>query len=205
MKNLLSILVLLTLFSCSRDNDIKRIESVQFNSTEAQRSTLDSLVTIIRSSQGQERKYAEEKFLAAFPGTWKQYKALYESKGVMTDESHIYVLGKLKYVEHELLFNKVIDFSINGKWEADFLQDFHLYNWFFDYGSEFIDVFAKRDDKTIKNLFRFIFDGAHPRAMIDRYRALHCKLTKENERLAHLLKETYNHLLKIESADGHGH
>jgi hypothetical protein len=39
--------------------------------------------------------------------------------------------------------------------------------------------------------------------MIDKYRALHCKLKGENERLADLLEETYDFLLK--SVDEHGH
>ena len=188
-----------------KDTTIKRIQSTHFDSIETQRATLDSLVKIIQSSKGQEKSIAEKKFLAAFPATWRQYKALYEDENLYTEQSHIYVLGHLESVDHEMLFNKVIDFSINGKWEADFLQDFYLYDWFFDYGDELVKALSKRNDNTIKNIFRFIFDGAHPKAMIDRYRALHCKLDNENKRLANLLEETYNYLLKAEAENGHGY
>jgi hypothetical protein len=115
MKNLICISIFLLLISCANDNQIKRIKSIEFETIESQRRALDSLVQIINSNKESPSKEAERKFLAAFPSTWARYKEMYKNDDLYTEDSHIHVLGQFQSIDQEILFNKVIDFSINGR------------------------------------------------------------------------------------------
>ncbi len=157
---------------------------------------------------------AEEKFFCAFPNSFKEMQAAFgfdDKKGraplynYTTGEKMISYFANLNSISKEIYYDKFINICVNGVWEADNIREaFGFSDRLINYTEAACTSLSKRTDKEIKSVFHFIFDGPHPKNEQNEkiYNSLLPILTKQDERLGNLLKESYNAVMTEE--DGHG-
>lgn len=157
----------------------------------------------------------DEKFFSAFPNSFKEMQEVFgfdDSKGSAplydypNGENMIKYFAKLNSIPKDIYYDKYINICLDGIWEADNIREAFGFADRLTNDTEAACLsLAKRTDKEIKSVFHFIFDGPHPKNEYNEkiYTELLPILTKQDERLGKLLKETYNKV--ITEDDGHGH
>jgi hypothetical protein len=196
-----------------------------FNSAEQQADSLLAFMEKATGSSSMDRIRWEQKFFCAFPNSFKSMQSLfgYDNKNGAAplystgNETYSYtdrhimsdVIGffsELKSIPDSAYYKKYIRINIDGHWEADNINE--AFGFYFQLISDTDDAcktLSTFSDREIKSVFRFIFDGPHPKNDYNEklYKNLKIKIDSQNKRLSGLLTETYEKLMAED--DGHGH
>ena len=119
---------------------------------------------------------------------------------------HIDLFRSLKYVNKKRYYNKYIDICIDGIWDADCIEEgFGIGGKLYYDTKKITSLLAKRTDKEIKSVFRFLFDGPHPNNELNKkvYNRLYPTIKHAHPKVARLMQEAYEQLLSEEHGCGH--
>lgn len=197
------------------DPEIFECPNFDFTSFQEQ---ADSLITFLNRAQKSESKARikwKRNFFCAFPDSFNEMQELFgfdDDKGAAplydypTGNNIIGYFRNLTSIPKDKYYDKYISICINGVWEADNIREaFGFHERLLNDTEAACSSLATWTNKEIKSVFRFIFDGPHPKNDTnDRiYNQLRPKIKSQNERLASLLTESYNQLMA--ENEGHGH
>ncbi len=196
-----------------------------YNSSQQQADSLLAFMDKATDSSLTNRIEWEHKFFCAFPNSFEGMQAVfgYDSK---TGASPLYSIGNesYRYTDNHIMsdvigffnelnsipdstyFDKYVRINIDGYWEADNINEaFGFYHRLTSNTETSCRTLAIFTDEEIKSVFRFIFDGPHPKNEYNEkfYGNLKPKIESQNERLSQLLTESYEELMAKD--DGHGH
>lgn len=198
---------------------------LDFNSPKEQSDSLVAFMERAKSSDSTSRRIWEQKFFCAFPNSFKGMQAIfgyddengaaplystdnptraYLRKGIISDV--IGYFSELKSIPATSYYRKYININIDGKWEADNINEaFGFHYKLLNDTDEACSVLSQYDDSEIRSVFRFIFDGPHPKNSYNEklYKKLKLKIELQDQRLSRLLTESYKNLMAED--DGHGH
>ena len=188
-----------------------------FNSAEQQADALLAFMEKATDSSSTYRKKWEQEFFCAFPNSFKRMQAVFgydRDKGAAPlysteNPTHRYmnkrifsdVIGffsDLQSIPDSVYYTKYIKINIHGHWEADNIREafgFH-YRLINDTkaASKTLEIFT---DEEIRSIFRFIFDGPHPKNRHNAkiFHTLKTKVEEQNQRLGKLLYEAYETMM----------
>lgn len=200
-------------------------ENNEFKSAKAKADSLLQYFNEIEKYSGKKRLNSERKFFCTFPNSFAEMQELFgydNTKG----EAPLYFSpmverltscfsspnALISYFEHlnsipkDKYYDKYINICVNGIWQADNIGAA------FGFGERILKdtedaclYLEKRSDSEIESIFKFIFDGPHPKNESNEefYNKLLPEITSANERLGKLLTKSYKEL--ISKDDGHGH
>ena len=124
-------------------------------------------------------------------GKYIKKKRLYSDEiGFFTELSNL--------IPPEIYYDKYIKMNINGRWEADNISEaFMIHKEIINNTILIAPVMAKFNDEEIKSVFKFIFDGPHPKHKYNekKYQSMTIKLKEDYKRLNILMKEAYDELM----------
>lgn len=196
-----------------------------FHSAEQQADSLIAFMEKATDSTLTDRVLWEQKFFCAFPNSFKGMKALfgfdnetgaaplystdnpthnYMDKRIFSDV--IGFFSELKSIPAKAYYSKYIRININGHWEADNISEaFGFHHRLLNDTEEACQTLEKFTDEEVRSVFRFIFDGPHPKNDHNEeiFQSLKPEIEEQNERLGNLLYEAYA-TMTAEEAD-HGH
>lgn len=159
--------------------------------------------------QGEERRTFESLFLQEFPNSFEEYRKLYGfdmdtgAAPLYENIDHIGLFASLEKVNKTEYYNKYLNISVNGTWEADNIQDFGVYRYMISDPEIMLEVMDERSDEEIISIMRFVFDGPHPDNSQDEFDTLISVIKPFNKRIAKLTTKSFKQLLS--EHDGHGH
>lgn len=177
----------------------------------------DSLVI----KRGNEQREYEQKFFCAFPNSFHEMETLFGFgkeaaplySSLFVDSLHsnwsshhamINHFSSLNSVESQQYYTKYINICVNGNWQADNIRKaFGFAQRLLNNTDAVCPILAKKSDKDIKSVFRFIFDGPHPVHEVNQnmYNKLLPVITEKNEHLGKLLTDAYTQLM----SENHNH
>jgi len=200
-------------------------ENYEFKSTQEKADSLLKYFTEIEKYYGMKRLDSESKFFCTFPNSFAEMEELFgydNAKGEaplyytpMVDRLTSYFSSpnalisyfeNLNSIPKDKYYDKYINICVNGIWQADNIVAA------FGFGERILKetedaclFLGKRSDKEIESIYKFIFDGPHPKNESNEefYNKLLPEITSTNERLGKLLTKSYKEL--ISKDDGHGH
>lgn len=158
---------------------------------------------------GKERIVFENLFLGEFPNSFREYRQLYGydmdtgAAPLYSNMNHVMLFASLKNVDKRTYYNKYLNISVDGVWEADNMQDFGVYRYMITDPETMLSVMGTRNDEQILSIMRFVFDGPHPDNYQEQIDTLISIIRPYNERVADLTIKSYQQL--ISEHDGHGH
>jgi hypothetical protein len=150
---------------------------------------------------------SDERFFCAFPNSFKEMQNVFgfdENKGTAplydypNGEKMIKYFAKLNSIQKDIYYDKYINICLDGVWEADNIREaFGFAGRLTNDTNAACLALSKRTDKEIKSVFNFIFDGPHPKNEQNEkiYKNLLPILTRQNERIGKLLKESYKKVM----------
>ena len=133
----------------------------------------DSVQTLKQSYKNLETENSKENqvhYLKAFPDNFSEFNKVFgfdEKPAPLYNESYDYIqkIFDLDKISKEEKFNKWINISINGKWDADAVNYFQ--HRLIEKVLQNIDlthrILKERTDEEIESFFIFFFDGPHPK------------------------------------------
>jgi len=228
MNRILIILTLIILSSCSQSkraykSNAKTAETLlnfectdfDFKSVEEQSDSILLFTERATNANSINRQKWEQKFFCAFPNSFVRMQEVFgydDDKGAAplyyypSGKNIIQYFSQLESIPNPIYFDKYVKININGVWEADNIQGA------FDFDDRLLkdtkhacNALSKFSNVEIKSVFRFIFDGPHPKngdnAKI--YKELSSKIDKQDKRLSKLLTKAYKKIMAED--DGHGH
>lgn len=151
-------------------------------------------------------------FFELFPSDFKSYRDLFgyiDSKAMPLSGGSGYKIVTLFYqiesIDKTKKYNKYLDIAYNGVWNADNERDFIIVHLLNSDPKGLCEILSLRSDKEIKSIIKFAYDGPHPDDPITMkyFESTLDSVNKYNSRVAVLMKETYDSLLK--NSCGHGH
>ena len=188
---------------------------LDFNSAEQQADSILVFMEKAKDSNSANRIMWEQKFFCSFPDSFKGMQAVFgydDENGAAPlydfpkGENVIQYFGKLESIPDSTYYDKYVRINIGGMWEADNIREaFDFANRLIQDTKNACKVLSTFSDKEIKSVFRFIFDGPHPKNEYNEklYKNLKSEIDSHNERLSLLLTESYEKLMAED--DGHGH
>lgn len=186
-----------------------------FNSAQQQADSLIAFMEKATDSSLTNRIKWEQKFFCAFPNSFKGMQAIfgYDNENGATPlydyprgANVIQYFSQLESIPVSTYYDKYVRINIGGIWEADNVREaFDFSNRLIKDTEKACNVLSNFSDKEIKSVFRFIFDGPHPKNKYNEklYKNLKPEIDSQNTRLSRLLTESYNELMAED--DGHGH
>ncbi len=184
----------------------------------------NSNVSIVKSPEIQDNKLNAEaaklnefydkknckEFVNNFPNNFQDFSNLYgyeagtEGHILFLKPEHInYFFTCSEVVDIEKL-NKIIEVGINGKWDADNIEEFQnlTYAEVKKYPNETKKILDNLSDKKAASFWYFLFDGPHPsdKENVGNFESL-IKLLGEKSTQSKLLSEQFQKLLKEEKED----
>ena len=161
-----------------------------------------------------DKAYCERVIFYSFPNTFDGMMRLFGYDDVTQaaplysmpfEDNLINYFGSIQTIPKDIYYNKYISICVNGYWDADNIREAFGFGKRLSGDTKAVcQVLSKRTDKEILSVFRFIFDGPHPKndenALI--YDDLSTKLKSQDSRLFGLLKTAFDKLLQED--DGHG-
>lgn len=196
-----------------------------FNSAEQQADSILAFMEKATDSSLTNRIIWEQKFFCAFPNSFKSMQSIfgyddengaaplystgnetyrYTDRHIMSDV--IGLFSELNSIPDSAYYEKYIRINIDGYWEADNINEaFGFYYRLANDTEDVCKILSTFSDKQIKSVFRFIFDGPHPKNDYNEklYENLKPKIDNQNKRLSKLLMESYEKLMAED--DGHGY
>ena len=188
---------------------------LDFNSAEQQADSILAFMEKANDSSSANRIIWEQKFFCSFPNSFKGMQAVFgynDENGAAPlydypkGENVIQYFSRLESIPDSTYYDKYVRINIDGVWEADNIQEaFDFANRLKQDAKNACKVLSTFSDKEIKSVFRFIFDGPHPKNDYNEklYNNLKPEINSHNERLSRLLTESYEKLMA--EGDGHGH
>jgi hypothetical protein len=161
------------------------------------------------------RQKWEQMFFCAFPDSFENMQEVFGfdiEEGAAPLYDHPTGTNVIQYFRHlesipdSIYFDKYVKININGVWEADNIREA------FNFGSRLSEntknacmALSKFSDIEIKSVFRFIFDGPHPKNKYNEnlYNKLKPKIDSQDKRLGRILGQAYDELMA--ENDRHGH
>lgn len=203
-----------------KSEKVEKIKSLDctdfdFNSAEQQADSILALMEKAKDSSSANRIMWEQKFFCSFPNSFKGMQAVFgydDENGAAPlydypkGENVIQYFSQLESIPDSTYYDKYIRINIDGIWEADNIREaFGFANRLIQDTKNACKILSTFSDKEIKSVFRFIFDGPHPRNEYNEklYNNLKPEIDSHNERLSRLLTESYEKLMAED--DGHGH
>lgn len=184
-----------------------------FNSTKEQADSLLAFMERAASSDSSTRQKWEKIFFCAFPNSFEGMQAVFgfdREKGAAPLYSNgakvIQYFNQIESIPDSIYYDKYVNININGIWEADNIREaFGIHHRLLNDTKGVCSVLSQFDNKEIESVFRFIFDGPHPKNDYNEYLYKQLKpiLNKQDKRLGRLLTQAYDKL--IVEDDGHGH
>lgn len=169
---------------------------------------LDSLYSLTLNDS----KY-ENQFFECFPTKFGRFDSLYgyhpknSELGILFEYSddHIYLIYYTEGISEKERFDKLVQLSFEGKWEADAIGYFQhlLLERMKEQTSIVIDILSKYETEKIYSFWYFLFDGPHPGNYKNDVLQLHGEISQLQPQIANLLYQAYDDL--ISNYDGHGH
>ncbi len=168
-------------------------------------------LTIDKPADGQ---HFDNMIFCSFPNSFEAMQELFgynDSKGAAPlydyplGENIIKCFGRLTTICKDKYYDKYINICINGIWQADNIRaGFGIQERFLNDAEAACLRLTLRTDKEIKSVFKFIFDGPHPKNDDNQkiYNQLQSKIDKFDKRLSKLLTESYNQLMTEVHCDG---
>lgn len=227
----LFVLLLLTLISCKKAGSVNpsavqskystseseskwRFDSssYQFNDEKERADTLKKYVALALTVS--DKTYCDRVIFYSFPSSFEGMLKLFGfdkvTKGAPLytwpiGQNVIKYFGSIQSIPKDVYYEKYINICVGGYWEADNIQQaFGFHNRLSDDAKSVCPVLLKRSDKEILSVFRFIFDGPHPKNEdnVLKYNSLLEKLKECDARLSELLSIAYQDVLRQD--DGHG-
>jgi len=196
-----------------------------FKSVQEQADSLSFYMNKAIKSDSSTLPIWEHKFFCAFPNSFSAMESLFgyvddlgsaplystenPSQKYLDNKIFSDAIGffsELKSIPPELYYKKYTRINIYGYWQADNIQGAFGFHFKLLNDTENVcKALSKFDDNEIKSVFRFIFDGPHPKNEYNEeiYNELKPLLYKKNERLGKLWTISYDNLMSED--DGHGH
>lgn len=198
---------------------------IQFPNIQAQADSLLEFMNNATTAEQSMKPYWEEKFFCAFPNSFGEMERmfgyhdsigeapLYSSTNPTKEylDKHIFsdVIGffsELSSIPKDEYYKKYIEINIDGYWQADNINEaFGFYYVLLQDPENVVKVLSRYSDTEIRSVFRFIFDGPHPKNEYNEaiYNRLKLNMENHSDRLVKLLEKSYTSL--ISEDDGHGH
>ena len=188
---------------------------LDFNSAEQQADSILAFMEKAKDSSSANRIIWEQKFFCFFPNSFKGMQAVFgfdDENGAAPlydypkGENVIQYFSRLESIPDSTYYDKYVRINIDGVWEADNIREaFDFANRLIQDAKNACKVLSTFSDNEIKSVFRFIFDGPHPKNEYNEklYKNLKSEIDSHNERLSRLLTESYEKLMAED--DGHGH
>ena len=183
-----------------------------FGSPKEQADSLVAFMNRARNSPPAVRRIWEQRFFCAFPGSFKGMQCLFgydDVKGPAplyhAGEKMIQYFSTLRSIPDSLYYFKYISINLNGVWEADNVREaFGLQQRLLEDTDNVCRSLADFSDREIISVFRFIFDGPHPRHKHNAalYSQLRLRLDAQGGCFSKLLSQAYEEILAED--DGHG-
>jgi len=210
-----------------KEEKAKSLECTDFDFSSAEQQA-DSILAFMKKATDSSLKNRiiwEQKFFCAFPNSFKSMQSIfgyddnngaaplystgnetysYADRHIMSDV--IGFFSELNSIPDSAYYDKYIRINIDGYWEADNINEaFGFYYRLINDTEDACKILSTFSDKEIKSVFRFIFDGPHPKNDYNEklYENLKPKIDSQNKRLSRLLMESYEKLMAED--DGHGH
>jgi len=216
-KLIISILTLMTFFSFEQQSEKEEFicQDFKFRSYQEQADSLVAFMNRAQKSSSNVKQDLEKKFFCAFPNSFEEMKEVFGYDDVKGEaplynypigENMIGFFSKLESIPDSIYFDKYIRININGTWEADNIREAFGFGSKLYFESEkackFLSYFS---DKEIESVFKFIFDGPHPKNEYNEglYEEIKPKIERQNTKLGQLFTKVYMKLM--EEDDGHGH
>lgn len=146
----------------------------------------------------------EKKFFCSFPNSFVEMQSLFGYDWDHSKSGPLYSLPKYKEIipffrdlnsiPKDIFYEKYINICINGYWEGDQIRiAFGIARRIENDTQAICSELLKRTDQEISGVFRFIFDGPHPKNEYNEklYNSLLIKLENVNGRLATILEKAY--------------
>lgn len=188
---------------------------LEFNSAKEQADSLMAFLERAKNSDSTNGQKWEHNFFCAFPSSFEAMQAVFgfdDKKGAAPlyeypkGENVIRYFSQLRSIPDSMYYDKYVKINIEGVWEGDNIRKA------FDFGSRLLDdtknacnALSKFSDTEIKTVFRFIFDGPHPKNEYNEnlYKKLQTKIDSHDKPLGRLLAQSYEKLMAED--DGHRH
>lgn len=198
--------------SVSDTNEIDDYSDFTFKDENERADTLKKYVELALTVN--DKTYCDRMIFNSFPNSFDGMRKLFGFDNV-TKEAPLYIwpigdnvikyFGSILSIPKDTYYEKCINICVNGYWEADNIrQAFGFHKRLSEDTKSVCEVLSNRTDEEIISVFRFIFDGPHPKnddnALI--YDDLSAKLKVNDSRLSDLLKTAYEKVLLQD--DGHG-
>jgi hypothetical protein len=196
-----------------------------FNSTEQQADSLLAYMEKAKDSNLTDPIIWEQKFFCAFPNSFKRMQSIFgydDENGaaplyLTENETYSYIdrhinsdvigyFSELKSIPNSIYYEKYMRINIDGYWDADNINGaFGFYYQLVSDTETACKTLSKFSDEEVRSVFRFIFDGPHPKNEYNEeiFESLKPKIDTQNERLGNLLYESYAIMMAEE--DNHGH
>lgn len=205
-------LVFLTNFALAQN--IQYCSSKNFESFNSQADSIKLFMEKAISSNSEEKDKWERAFFCAFPNSFSTMDSIFGYHGkpaplyysdIPKDESifgsmnsYISYFSKLSSIPSIEYYNKYINLCVNGYWQADNIRvAFGIGTRLLKDTKPLCEILSKRSDVEVKSIFRFIFDGPHPKNNTNKvfYEQLYNAINQENKKLSKLLMEAYTKLI----------
>ncbi|NGP89706.1 hypothetical protein [Fodinibius halophilus] len=219
--------------SLKTHNETKEVEQLEsfeypaldFKSPKEQSDSLQAFMERATNPASTNRQKWKLKFFCAFPNSFNRMQLIfgfdnekgaaplystdnttrdYLDKGIFSDV--IGYFSDLKSIPDTAYYKKYIAINIDGKWKADNISNaFGFHHKILNDTEDVCSVLSQYDASQIRTVFRFIFDGPHPKNDYNKklYKNLKSKIDSQDKRLSRLLTESYENLMTED--DGHGH
>jgi hypothetical protein len=209
-----------TTIEAETNNTVYNIETVNctdldFNSAEQQADSILAFMKKTQDASSANRIMWEQKFFCSFPNSFNEMKAVFgfnDTAGAAPLYDYplggnvIQYFSQLESIPDSAYYDKYVRINIDGIWEGDNIREaFDFANRLTTDTENACKVLSKFSDKEIKSVFRFIFDGPHPKNEYNEklYRSLKPVIDSQNERLGRLLTESYEKLIAEDDGNGH--
>lgn len=185
----------------------------RFKNTKQQADTLTKYYKLAVDKHA-DKQHCDNEIFCSFPNSFKAMQELFgynDSKGAAPLYDYplganiIKYFGQLTTIPKDKYYDKYINICIGGIWQADNIRvGFGIHERLINDTEAVCLRLTLKSDKEIKSVFRFIFDGPHPKNDDNQkiYNQLLPKIDKFDKRLSKLLTESYNQLMKEVHCEG---
>uniref|UniRef100_UPI0040472F67 hypothetical protein n=1 Tax=Roseivirga sp. TaxID=1964215 RepID=UPI0040472F67 len=183
-----------------------------FDSNKEQADSLKTYYLQLKNST-ENRKLLEQLYFCSFPKTFNQMENIFgynDSTGAaplyVSGLDYIKLFNSLQFIPKTQYYKRYINININGYWQADNIQGaFGIESKFVNDNKFMCQTLDSYSENDIKSVFRFMFDGPHPKNKSNEtlYKKLKTNIDSTNQKISLLLTEAYEEVIKTE--DGHGH
>jgi hypothetical protein len=143
----------------------------------------------------------QQMYFDVFPNTFTSLNCLFgyplDFKSPLEDSSYDYIkmFFNLEVIEKTKYFNKMIDISIDGKWDSDGVSYFMmgLYEKMESDVDIFVELLSKRTDRDIKSFWYFYLDTPAPNPEMPNELWV---IEKKNSRVYQLMKASLKDVQK---------